>query len=264
MTFEEFSAAVRLNVWPEGEAENLATRHEAWIHDCLIDLQTKVPCERENHVDPYNGSRQFFQCGATVVEAPRGLIRRVWTETAEAGCERVFYDPVPFGQMECLTANRSMVACAADEPYGYYDGPTRGSLYTGGYDDADKPCRSGYGYVSLHEGFLYLFPYLQSDELAVVEWKGIKRDWEDADIVTSDRDVKQAVEYYLTGFGALWDDSDEKRGKLFYEEDMEKPGLYQRAVMKLIWRCRQERRIEVPMSHCFDNSGGLVSSGCGC
>lgn len=255
MTFDDYEVLVKERVWPEDEAENLACRHRNWIEDALLDIQTKVPRERENHVDPTGYGDQFFHCGATVIEAPRGKIRRVWTELDTDKSDRVFYTPAAIGMIEQMGARRFEGCCVDEDPYSYGDGPVRGSIYTGGYTDANKPCRAGSGHVALHNGYLYLFPYLQSTEVVVVEWDGFKRSWEDEDEVTEDRDVQSAVELYLTGMGALVDDSDQKRGEVFYNEDPAAPGLYQKAVMKLIWRHRQEREIHPTPLYVFDNCG---------
>lgn len=254
MTFDELEVEIKERVWPEREAEELSCRHRKWIEDCLLDLETKVPGLRENHTDPYDASDQYFHCGATIIEAPRGKIRRVWTELEDDSCDKVFYDPVAIGQIEQMAARRiDSLFCSVEEPYSYGDGPLRGSIYTAGVSDSDKPCRAGSGSVALHNGYLHLFPYLQSDEIVIVEWAGFKRSWEDEDEVTEDRDVAKCIELYMRGMGFIQDDVDQKNGLLFYNEDPANPGMYQQEVRKLIWRYRQEILLVPTPAYVFDN-----------
>src|SRR3990167_5080107 len=99
MTYSAWSAARRAAVWPEGEAENLVANHNRWIQDCLIDLQNKVPCLRGFHRDQHRAEDSYFDCGASVYDAPVGFIKNVHTILETDCCARVYYDAATEAQM---------------------------------------------------------------------------------------------------------------------------------------------------------------------
>lgn len=77
MTFGELKARLRLQIWPQGEASNLVKSHDATFVDSLIDLQTWVACLQQNNLQRFPQCATLFNCGLTVLDAPRGAIKKL-------------------------------------------------------------------------------------------------------------------------------------------------------------------------------------------
>ena len=91
-TFAQFREAVAARAFPEGEAEPLVANHTRDVVSALLDLQHWIPRLRSKHISTYRSCSAYFSCGATVVPAPRGKIRSVYTLPAGAPCCPIFYD----------------------------------------------------------------------------------------------------------------------------------------------------------------------------
>lgn len=256
MTFAEFVTAVEATVFPEGVAENLVSNHRKYIIDGLIDLQQKVPCLQTRHRNSHDQSDVLFDCGATVFNAPRGFIQSFHTIPADDCCARVWYDPISPDQMRCYLSDQQLCGYKyraygfylyGDEyyPYEYED---ECQIYTD--SGTDKPCRANHGWFSLVNGQIYVFPHLQSTELAVLEWDGIKRDWEDADTVEFDRETQEAIELYLEWKTKRREDADLSAAQAVRAE-------FEIKVGNLIWQCKKERRLPT-REPCFSNCGSCL------
>lgn len=255
MTFAAFLSNVRRAAFPDGEAENLLANHRNFVVDALIDLQMKVKNLQVNHLDSMPASESHFHCGASLFTAPRGFIQRIWTETSDACCAKVYYDPVTKDEIDCQL--QEIEQCDIEHPTGtYFYGDEYYAYSDLGYCDEtpdatiDKTCRADSGSVTLHRQQFWVVPHLQSDESLFVEWDGIKREYSDTDIVTDDRSVQQAVEYYLIGMAALREDCDKEKAEKFYNESMNNPGLYQIKVADMMWLAERELRMPRPQP-CF-------------
>lgn len=66
-------------LWPQGEQENLVASHRQMMIEALIDLQTWVQCLQINNVTVVPQCDTLFKCGYTVLDAPRGRIKRLYT-----------------------------------------------------------------------------------------------------------------------------------------------------------------------------------------
>lgn len=252
-TFELFASNVSRTIFPEGEAENLVANHRKYITDALIDLQQKVPCLRTQHRERRSMADTFTECSASVLSAPRGFIAKIYAITQDNCCAKRFFQPIDWDEMEqILTDNRN---CGSrieptyyyySDAYGYTDYPDYGCLYYGDSSGAtDLSARPSTSYSAIKDGLLYLFPHLQSNEVLVVEWDGIKRSWKDTDEVLYDREVQDAVEHFLDRRAATREDCDLQRVQLAQAD-------YDTLVAKQIWQCRKERRIE-RRQHYFSN-----------
>ena len=87
MTFAELKKRILLQVFPDGQPENLADQtvdgeitpgiHTAFFNEALYDLQKYVPCYQYNNTDVLEHCATYFKCGYTVLPAPRGHIVRL-------------------------------------------------------------------------------------------------------------------------------------------------------------------------------------------
>lgn len=257
MTYAEWIVARRAVVWPDGEAANLVANHNKYIQDALIDLQNKIPCLQGFHRDNHSAESSYFDCGTSVYDAPVGFIKNVHTITETDCCARVWYAPVTEVEMRCKMENQQRCGIRY-RAYGFYE-------YGDGYlpypyeyecqiypDDAlDKPCRAADGSVALIEGQLYLHPHLQSTEIAVIEWYGLKKTWAPTDVMdfgTFERQVQNAVELYLERQTARKEDYDPQLTAGAQSD-------YDTAVAMLIHECEKLNRL-TPLAYCFNNCPG--------
>lgn len=263
MTYAEFKARVRRTLWPQGEAPNLVITHDKFLLDALIDLQKRVPCLQINHLEYVRQEATLFNCGATAFEAPpQGIITRLSVRTDDDQCEVVFPQWVSRDDMECMMRERNFCGlCALPAPYGYYylgdayypypELPL-GMVYAD--TTTDKTARHLAKWASYYQGFIWIFPYLNSDEIAVLEWDGVKKSiaddyalpWLDED-GNLDREVEEAAELYLKAKTTGWEASDLVTKAAYWAE-------YERKRADLIHDCQDQRRMPATV-HCFHNCG---------
>jgi hypothetical protein len=252
-TFELFVSDISRTIFPEGEAENLQANHRKYITDALIDLQQKVPCLRTQHRDRISMADTFTECEASVYSAPRGFIAQIYAVTQDNCCAKRYFQPIDWDEMEqILKDNQNCGRLITptyyyyDDGYGYVDYPDYGCPYYADSSGAtDLRFRPSVSFSAMKDGQLYLFPWLQSNEVLVIEWDGIKRSWKDTDEVQFDREVQDAVEHFLDRRSATREDCDIQRIQLAQSD-------YDTLVAKQIWQCRKERRIE-RRQHYFSN-----------
>lgn len=247
MTYAQFSAAVRAKVFPEGEAENLVPLNKNRVLDALIDLQMKIPCLQTRHQDCHTQSDTFWNCGATVFDAPRGYIQSLLTTPTNDPCAINRFRPVPPHELQCFLEELKLCG-KIDVPSQTYDSSVYPILYESDMYNAaaiDASCNPGDGVFSLIDGRIWLFPFINSGETIVLEWDGIKREFSDGDTVTYDRATTYMVELYVEAEAKRKDDCDEKAYLAALAKYIEKVG-------DAIWNCRKERRLP-ERRPCFNN-----------
>lgn len=228
MNFAELKAT-RLEIWPNGEQENLVTVHDRFFINALYDLQNNVTCLQSNNTDVYPQCSTYFNCGMTVLPAPRGHILSVSVidkidpytglESAEADddwCRRIYYQQVDYCHL--MAYSRACQSCSGSlstiiegliasifGPFSLkntYPKPTDEGLESQpplpqGFhypqESTDAGGRSASGVYAIHNGRIYIAPWIQSTETVVIEWSGIKRNFSDADLVDDDPKFVQAV-----------------------------------------------------------------------
>lgn len=79
MTFGDLITQVSQDLWPFGEAENIVASHGRAFVKAMVDLQNAVECYRFGNTDTYPSCSTYFNCGLTVLPAPRGRIERIYT-----------------------------------------------------------------------------------------------------------------------------------------------------------------------------------------
>lgn len=259
-TFELFVSGISRTVFPEGEAENLVRNHRQYITDSLIDLQQKIPCLRVQHRERVSMAATYTECNASVYSAPRGFISQIYAVTQDNCCSKRYFQPIDAEEMDQLLKDNQNCGTLIEptyyyysDAYGYTDYPDYGCLYYGDSSGAtDQRYRPITSYSALKNGLLYLYPWLQSNEVLVIEWDGIKRSWKDTDEVSFDREVQDAVEHFLDFRTSYREDCDPQRMQAAR-------ALYDELVAKQIWQCRKERRIERRV-HYFSNCGDFCNA----
>lgn len=259
MTFDEYFLAISRNVWPEGEARNLRSMHKDWLRDGLIDLQKTVSCLQTQNEYEFRQPDTFFYCGTSAFAEPNGYIQSVsvipdlQNTMDRRQCDRVWATPVSKNRMECIIENDArcgvVTGCCygIPFPYGAYEDGTPYAELPYGFNFAepstDRPCRSRDRTVAKWNGFIYLHPLINSDELILVEVHGVKKNWQGTDTIPYldeegevDRLITDALETYLRWQTGLKDDCDAPRTSAFSIE-------YRRKRAELIWDCRKKNRI---------------------
>jgi hypothetical protein len=266
-TFLELKNKVRADAFCAGEAENLMAAHDGFFQGALADLCQSVDCLKNGHVNIFPSCATYFQCGLTVIPAPRGSILSVYTigksnrdttPAKEEWCSKAFYEQVDYCQIERFVKINQRVASGGNTVIGTifngifgcrrrktsYPAPTDvgmeslpplppGFHYPQAATDAGFRARGGV--YAIYRGRIYVAPWIESDESLVIEWNGIKAIWSDADGVDDDIKFQQAVLAYVS-----W------QHYLFYEENPQKrdafEGQYRMLVRELIHECREHNR----------------------
>lgn len=251
MTFLEYINEALREAFPDGYSSRLRSRYEAWARDALIDLQKCAPELQGKHKEYIPQSATFFSCGASAFDAPPGKVTSFHTELACNRCDRVVavpYTPMDFRRMldEQLTACKSGCKdpCGYDYecadysklPYGYYDVDGVVFAYPTDLPDGlqfatatiDLP-RSSQRAHALYDGRVWTWPVINSDEVGVLQWTGIKRNWKPSDEMPwkdesgeDARDILRLVILSIQWHAKMFDDCDVNGGavlKSLYENE---------------------------------------------
>lgn len=99
--------------------------------------------------------------------------------------------------------------------------------------------------AAIFDGMLWVFPRLKEGEKLLVEWRGIRRDWQSATVMpwldeagNPDRDVTELVELYLSWKIALYDNNDPQLAAIM-------EGLYRNKLADLIADCATNARMDL-------------------
>ena len=287
-TFGQFKSAIRGRIWPpgSGEPDNLVASHDKAFVDALVDLQTWVECLRQDNTDLYEQCSTTYNCGLTVLLAPRGIIKKLSVidkinpntgkEDATAAddyCSEITYTEVDFCHVRRFL-DRSRIIGACCSPIGLYFGlpfvsyrpeyptPTDEGVAPGlpplpmGFHypqtSTDRTYgRAGAGIWAKNEGNIYVAPWIQSTETIIIRWEGIKRTWNNGDPIDDDPLLAKAVEEYVRWqHSRIWE-KDEAAAQ-------DASGAYGVARSDLIHQCREETRVrQCEPSHARASTIGL-------
>lgn len=283
-TLGDLKAEQRPLLFPTGEAENLVAAHDAMFVDALMDLQQWVDCLQINNTETYPQCNTLFNCGLTVIDAPRGRLNRLYTidkinQTTgleDPGvpldwCSEVDYRRVDYSDLERYvsqtlagTVSEGFWPWAAGlfgvfslngqfafptmwlEKY-TFPPPTDAGLskapplplgYHYGQPSTDAPNaqRAQWGLWAVKGGQIFVAPWIQSTEMIIVEWNGLKRNWQDTDLVDNDPILKLAVQEYVRMEHARKYDRD-------FDVARAAEGKYNEHRQRLMYECREENRI---------------------
>ncbi len=230
-TYEELKGMLQADTHPQGLPENLVGAYDRIMREGLYDLQKWVECLQENNTNHYPFCSTYWDCNATVVEAPRGRIKRVFTIQSDEQCDKVYYKQISYARLLCLAKNHGLTE-APDQT----DLPVLEPPFKYANSSTDRTFRARYGFYAINRGRIYAFPYLHSSETLVVEWDGIKRTWADPDVVPDDPEFYRALRLFLAKDFARDYDRDFQSYQAITVE-------YREARADLIHECREERRV---------------------
>ena len=89
ISYQDFRQKLRREIWPStpGEAANLVDQHNTWFLEAMANAGKWVKCLQDNHTDVHPFCSTFVECGKTVVPAPIGHMRRVYTIANGEWCD---------------------------------------------------------------------------------------------------------------------------------------------------------------------------------
>lgn len=234
MTFDQLTEEVLNLAYPEGRAENLEAVHKSFIVEGLFDIIRANPCYQIAATDTFPHCASYFNCGLTVLPKPAGQINRLYVidrinpetgledPTASADwCTKVTYQQVDFCALQsymrlCERCSGNSVAAVADALVTNFFGVWRRKRSYPRPDDTEFSSlptlpmgfryptastnaggRSPSGVWANHRGRIYIAPWIESTETVVIEWSGIKRNWNGTDLVEDDPKFRQAVRLHV-------------------------------------------------------------------
>lgn len=228
--------------------------------EALAEIAKWVPCERTRNVNAIKFCNTYYSCGMTVVEAPRGIVNRMYTLASEDGvdnwCDPVFIRPEEWPAAQCAARNNPWNvgvpenAGQAGLPLGF----KRAESSTDVDINAVQVGRARTGIYSRHDEKLWVSPWLQSNEKLVYEWTGIKQEWKDDDLVNDEQDYRKAVKLYVQ-YGYARDYGDPADADRIHRRlpDGRYTGTFDEALADLMWECR-ERTKKQPQVLCDNTS----------
>ncbi len=118
MTFADLKAAIWADVFPTGQAPNLVAAHKKMVVDALIDIQSVCDCAQQDNTDLVPQCATFYQCGLTVLQAPRGNIKKVSvvdktdpvTHLEDPTLPTDYCSEIPYNQVDSCHVHRYLAA----------------------------------------------------------------------------------------------------------------------------------------------------------
>lgn len=241
-TYAQLKDEIRRQVFASGEAENLVDAHNLIFQEGMADIAKWVECEQERPIDVTPFCASYFKCGMSVVTAPKGIIKRVYTIANDEYCDPVFYEQMDWPGPECMARNLLIEWQQPDTtglpvlPLGF-----KKAEATTDRDANDVIFdRARTGVWAIYDGKIWIAPWIQSNEKVVVEWRGIKTWWSDDDLVNESQDFRKAIKLYLQ-YGHERDYGDPIKANQIHNPI--KTGTYDEALADLIWQCREETKM---------------------
>lgn len=180
-TFKSFKENVKRLAFPGGLAKPLNYQIDHDIVQALIYIQRWVKYYKRRNRNVFPFCSTFFACGASVVPKPRGQIDRLYT--LQGDCCPIYYDfEGRFDVfMNWLNYNRKAWTEPANE--GMAELPTP---FKFAEDVTDKGERFNYGRYSIKGDQIFIGHRIESSEKIVIDWTGIRRDWDDDTLLPYD------------------------------------------------------------------------------
>jgi hypothetical protein len=198
ITFASFRTAIRGELWPfPGEAKSLRAAHDKYFVEAMISLQRWIPQLQVNHTSVYSACATYVQCGLTVIEAPVGVIKRIYTIASGDWCDKVYLSSR--SHKEVLQWQRCLLRRFTPPENARMPALQQGFRFVEASTDSVAG-RARAGIWSIDRKRLHIAPWLQSNESLVIEWDGEKNTWEDLDILDPayfDGEVASVVKLYV-------------------------------------------------------------------
>ena len=198
LTYKAFTDEIRRGIFPfPGEAKSLVPAHSKFFVEAMIALQKWVPELQVNHTSVFPACSTYVQCALTVVEAPIGIIKRVYTIANDEWCDKVFLSSR--SHKEVLQWQRCLMTRFTQPENAGMPALQQGFRFAEASTDSPAG-RARMGIWSINRKRLHIAPWIQSNESLVVEWDGEKKEWLDTDLLDQnywDAEVAAVVKLYV-------------------------------------------------------------------
>jgi hypothetical protein len=210
-TFVNFLAAIQPLVAPEDLGEEMEAYFRAQTGYALADIQTIIPWFRDFNIEVKTKSDVTEFCAASIFDGPVGKVTQLLAYWPGLDCRKYYYKRVSTSEMDCWIERQRCVQCTFDPaPTNIYDTPYCNYLISGqtacaspyltateddcqfkGLDDDDRIFAVGPDYK------IYAGPRFPCGYKLLVQWQGIRRNWDDSNLVPVDQQLQEAVINYV-------------------------------------------------------------------
>lgn len=198
ISYSAFRTAIKGELFPfPGEPKSLVAAHDKFMVEAMIQVQKWVPQLAVNHTSVFAACSTYVECGLSVVEAPVGVIKRVYTIANAEWCDRVFYSGR--SHREILQWQRCLMLSFKNPTNTGMPALQQGFKFAEASTDSAVG-RARTGIWSIDRKRFYLAPWLQSNESLVIEWDGAKAIWNDTDLLDQnywDAEAAAVVKLYV-------------------------------------------------------------------
>lgn len=210
-TFTEFRSIVQRLVAPEDLGEELEPYFRDQVGNALADIQTVIPWFRDFNVDVKTKANVHEFCAASIFDGPVGKITQLFAYKSGLDCRKYYYKRVNTSEMDCWVERQRCVQCTFEPPpTSIYDSPYCNYVICGetacdvpyltateddckfkALDDDERIFAVGPDYK------VYAAPRFPCDYNLFIQWQGIRRKWNDSDLVPVDQQLREAVVNYV-------------------------------------------------------------------
>lgn len=251
-TFAEFKTRLRAEIWPGGEARSLRAAHDPFFNEAMMKLQRYVACLKQFNVSTWDFEDTHWHNGRTVVNAPHGKIKKVYTVAGgdDRWRDQVRYRSTNFQDIECWSNALRDAITPTDATL-----PALSFGFKRADSSGDSPVgRARIGAWAVDRRRLYVAPYIQSTETLVVEWDGDKDKWQDSDGV--DEEIWGIEEESAIKLFVLWKDASIFQRDRAAAKDFEEQ--WEQALADIIHKCHEYTRQQEDTT-----CGGGIGDGAG-
>lgn len=206
-TFAEFLAVVQPLVAPEDLAEQIQALFREYVGAALSDVQTLIPWLRGFNATVFDKADVEEFCATSVFQGPQGKITQLFAYVPGRDCRKYYYKRVSSAAVDCWMENQRCVQCTfTPPPTNIYDTPycnyvilgetaCAAPYLTGTEDDCkfrtlDDDARM----FSVGPDYkVYAAPRFPCGYSLFMQWQGIKRKWNDGDLVPVDQQIREAI-----------------------------------------------------------------------
>jgi hypothetical protein len=210
-TFEQFLSVVQPLVAPEDLGEAMVPYYRDQVGNALADLQTLIPWIRDFNLDTKTKADVHEFCAASIFQGPIGKVSQIFAYKPGLDCRKYYYKRVSTSEMDCWVERQRCVQCTfAPPPSNIYDTPycnytvcgetacdvpyltgTEDDCKFKSLDDDERIFSVGPDYK------IYAAPRFPCDYKLLVQWQGIRRRWDDSNLVLVDQQIREAVVNYV-------------------------------------------------------------------
>lgn len=246
-TFSAFLSTIQPLVAPEDLAENLEGYFRDQIGNALADLQTFLPWLRDFNVNFYTKGDINEFCSASIFQGPVGKITQLFAYKPGVDCKKLYYQRVSASTLDCWMERQRCLCPATDPPSSnIYDSPYCNYVISGedacalpyltadeddcrfkSLDDDDRIFAVGPDYR------VFAAPRFPCSYYLCMQWQGIKRKWQNSDLVPVDQQIREAVVNY-----AEWKIARKER---IFDAAADSKSEYQDSLRILKYRYRDEQ-----------------------